>query len=284
MCATSMGIVLLGILALLGFGFFAPVSMETSPDVRQAIEPTVIAELGGPSAQWHEVLSIAGGCGDIFAVDWSPDGSRLVGGCDDGTVRIWDANTGCAAPHARRAYRAGLDRGLVAGWGVDRQWQRGWHDPRVGCRQRQEPITMQLNRAGSGSALSNGHPTCRLAVASRMAMGLSGCGCRDGDYQSASELRGHEYTVNDVSWLHFGNPQLVSGGGSGYPDNTVRLWDCFGSTLRAMFSGGTAAKSGPSLYRQTAPASPAAAAITPCACGASAQANRCLSSRAITGP
>ena len=64
------------------------------PEDARPVEPVGIAELGQTPSNLREMRVIDGGCGDIFAVDWSPDGSRLVGGCDDGTVRIWDANTG----------------------------------------------------------------------------------------------------------------------------------------------------------------------------------------------
>jgi WD40 repeat protein len=30
----------------------------------------------------------------VFSVAWSPDGTRIVSGSDDDTLRIWDASTG----------------------------------------------------------------------------------------------------------------------------------------------------------------------------------------------
>jgi WD40 repeat protein len=84
-----------GVFIILGFlaGYFllmpADITVQPSEPVPSA-EPIEIAGLG----LWREVQVIDGGCGDIFAVDWSRDGSQLVGGCDDGSVRIWDAYTG----------------------------------------------------------------------------------------------------------------------------------------------------------------------------------------------
>ena len=37
---------------------------------------------------------LTGHTGSVWAVGWSPDGSRLVSGGDDGTVRVWEAGSG----------------------------------------------------------------------------------------------------------------------------------------------------------------------------------------------
>jgi WD40 repeat protein len=41
-----------------------------------------------------ELLKIIRHSGHVWAVDWSPNGKRIVSGSSDDTTRIWDANTG----------------------------------------------------------------------------------------------------------------------------------------------------------------------------------------------
>ena len=38
--------------------------------------------------------TLTGHTGGVWAVAWSPDGTRLVSGGDDGTVRVWEAESG----------------------------------------------------------------------------------------------------------------------------------------------------------------------------------------------
>ena len=43
---------------------------------------------------YREPLLLEGHAGAVTDVRWSPDGSRLASGSDDGTVRVWDVASG----------------------------------------------------------------------------------------------------------------------------------------------------------------------------------------------
>ena len=48
----------------------------------------------GPTPDHHRLQVLTGHTGSAESVAWSPDGTRIATGDDDGTVRVWDAATG----------------------------------------------------------------------------------------------------------------------------------------------------------------------------------------------
>ena len=154
----------------------------------------------------------------IRHVAWSPDGTRLVGGGDDGHVYVWDASdgtllSGCGTSWGRH------ERGLEPRWhaaGQWRQWQRQWGDLRVGCAQR-----------GACASLE-GHPGVVSAVAWSPSGELLVSGGSDGmlrwwDVQSGECVRvreAHQGTVQALKVSPDGS-RLASCG----DDGAIQLWD-----------------------------------------------------------
>ncbi|MBN1565197.1 MAG: hypothetical protein JXA10_15235, partial [Anaerolineae bacterium] len=94
-----MSTIFLSVIMFLGFAVVMPVNMtsETVVEDVQPVAPVGIGQIGaGQPGQigWREILTLDPGAGAIHAVDWSPDGARIVSGGDDGIVRIWNAQTG----------------------------------------------------------------------------------------------------------------------------------------------------------------------------------------------
>ncbi len=65
-------------------------------------------------ASGYLLRSFTGHEGGIWGVDWSPDDTALVTGSKDGTVRVWDGETGeCRIVFSHGRERRGNDRGWV---------------------------------------------------------------------------------------------------------------------------------------------------------------------------
>src|SRR5579862_720973 len=46
------------------------------------------------SVSWRPTVMLRGHVGRVAMANFSPDGKSIVSACDEGTARIWDANTG----------------------------------------------------------------------------------------------------------------------------------------------------------------------------------------------
>ena len=53
------------------------------------------AEPGDNSVSVAPLLELSGHTDAVYAVNFSADGRRLVTGCDDSKLRVWDAESGC---------------------------------------------------------------------------------------------------------------------------------------------------------------------------------------------
>jgi WD40 repeat protein len=152
----------------------------------------------------------------VSSVRFSPDGCRLVSGSWDGTVRVWDVQTGaellCLRGHEHAvtcvSFSADGHR-LVSGSGDNtlRLWEA-----RTGAE-----LLCLRGHEGAVWSVSFSADGCRL---------VSGSGdetVRVWEAQSGAELlclRGHEGGVTSVSFSADGR-HLVSGSG----DKTVRVWE-----------------------------------------------------------
>ena len=70
------------------------VGVESCRDSRGFLVDPARALGGTGSAQTEQVLSLAGHTGGARSAAWSPDGSRVLTGSGDGSVRVWDAASG----------------------------------------------------------------------------------------------------------------------------------------------------------------------------------------------
>jgi hypothetical protein len=68
----------------------------------------VATRAGGQEAPDAEVAELRGHDAYVHAVDWSPDGTRLISASGDGTVRVWDSLS--AQERARRGGGGKLTR------------------------------------------------------------------------------------------------------------------------------------------------------------------------------
>jgi WD40 repeat protein/serine/threonine protein kinase len=161
------------------------------------------------------------------AVVFSPDGSVLVTGAWDGTIRIWDTRIwhslaelhGHAGGENGAVYRLAFspDGSLLASGSLDNTVQL-WD-----VRTHEHLATINMGSWVFGLAFSP--DGTRLAT-----------GCRDhtirlidvASRQEVAELRGHTDYVHAVAWSPDGT-QLVSGSG----DGMVRIWDSLSIMERA---------------------------------------------------
>ncbi|HID68657.1 MAG TPA: WD40 repeat domain-containing protein [Roseibacterium sp.] len=65
-----------------------------------------LRNLSQAAAQNKEVLRIASPDGSVTAVAFSPDGQRIVSGSEDGTLRLWDAQTGAPIGEPLRGHES----------------------------------------------------------------------------------------------------------------------------------------------------------------------------------
>src|ERR1700731_2228405 len=73
---------------------FTPTGTELYNTHHKQMEGVVMVQGASPK-QWSACVQvIEGHSGRVMSVSFSPDGTRIVSGSDDKTVRVWDAVTG----------------------------------------------------------------------------------------------------------------------------------------------------------------------------------------------
>ena len=154
--------------------------------------------------------------GTVWSVAFSPDGSRIVSGSDDNTIRLWDTQSGDNI--------ATLEGHSATVWSV----AFSPDGSRIVSGSSDNTIRLWDTQSGDNIATLEGHSATVLSVAfspdgSRIVSGSSDNTIRLWDTQSGDNiatLEGHSATVLSVAFSPDGS-RIVSGSS----DNTIRLWD-----------------------------------------------------------
>lgn len=132
----------------------------------------------------------------IHALDWSPDGHRVLSGSADGWIKCWDVRK------VQRSGGIGAHNSAVS----DMRWFKGLDDPLLGIPPGQDDKGMQLpKKAGTFFVSSGFDRNVKIFSAD--------------DWTLVQTLSGHTAPVASVDYSRDGR-WIVSGG----HDRTVKLW------------------------------------------------------------
>ncbi len=199
-----------------------------------------------------------GHSGYVYAVAWSPNGSRIASASADGTVQVWDATTGATMGANIVVHRGNLSSYSALAWSPDGKY--------IASSSATDP-TVEIWNAATGATTATYQLQGAAASVSHIgaALRLSG-GCGTGVYQVAwspdgtrlalaggyqthgivevlNALTGnilltytaHASCVDALSWSHDGK-YIVTGSF----DGTVNVWDAAtGKTLYQYATTGT---------------------------------------------
>jgi WD40 repeat protein len=156
------------------------------------------------------------GGGGVMTVSYSPDGTRIVSGSDDHTLRVWDAASG-----AQLAVLRGHENGVMS---------VSYSPDGTRIVSGSDDHTLRVWDAASGAELAvlRGHENGIMSVSyspdgTRIVSGSRDRTLRVWDAASGAELavlRGHENGIMSVSYSPNGT-RIVSGSW----DQTLRVWD-----------------------------------------------------------
>ena len=85
---------------------FTPTNMSIFNNFYHSGLPKVVCSV---DKMWSpELIQLHGHKGRIFSVAFSPDGSKIISGSDDMTIRVWDTNTGIEILPPLRGHDGGI--------------------------------------------------------------------------------------------------------------------------------------------------------------------------------
>ncbi|MEE8146090.1 MAG: hypothetical protein V3T24_00680, partial [Longimicrobiales bacterium] len=219
----------------------APSRPLTSPRVLAGVGAVVVMVAGvawfGLPRGSASTATLRGQGGAVYSVAFSPDGTQLVSGSNDWTVRLWDVASGTVtatlrghmggvgsvafSPDGTRLVSGSFDRTV-------RLWDASGEPVPEGAASRGETATLRGHEGGVRSVAFSPDGT-------RLVSGSNDDTVRLWDVASGTEtatLRGHMGGVGSVAFSPDGT-QLVSGSDAG----TIRLWDVASGTETATLRG-----------------------------------------------
>jgi WD40 repeat protein len=193
-------------------------------------QPTSLARcaLAAALAVSRVRMVLRGHEGAVWGIAWSPDGTRLLSGGIDGTVRIWDAATGLQ----QAVLRGHVDRVRAVAWSPDgTRIASAAEDGTVLVRDPERPATRPV--------VLRGHERRLRAVAwspdsQRLVTAAEDHTARIWDAVAGAQLLtlDHDDNVLAVAWSPDGRRIATA-----CADRTVRLWDADRGDMRAVLDG-----------------------------------------------
>ena len=186
----------------------------------------VSAEYGG------EVRSLAGHKGAVTSVAYSPDGTYVLSGGEDGTLKLWETATGQRSAHVYRSQGRRHERGVQSGRGHGGERQQRQHlavvGRRVGTRLR---ATDGLGWKIAGVAFSaDGKFVASAADDNQVKLWSVP------KLELVRAFAGHGWRVTSVAFSPTGDSSL-----SGSEDDSLKLWDVAKGQETRTFRNGFAA-------------------------------------------
>ena len=144
--------------------------------------------------------------GSIRSVSFSPDGSKIISGSDDGTIRVWNASTGIGMLPPLRGQFILLHSRLMVDDMTIRVWDATTMLPPL--RGHSGPIrSVAFSSDGTKIVSGSDDKTIRVWDAST-------------GIEMLPPLRGHDNWIRSVAFSPDGLKII-----SGSDDNTIRVWD-----------------------------------------------------------
>jgi WD40 repeat protein len=203
---------------------FPEAVLGLSPDLARCailLDPETGDIAVGDAASGQVLYRLSGHTGRVDGMSFSPDGSRLASGADDGTARIWDL----AARRELQVLQAHARGALSVVWSPDGQ--------RVAVRAYEssslQAVVLSVWDSNSGRELCTRRESDSCSGlgfspdGSRAAFGLGDATIHIWDLESGSDVRvlyGHTDRVNSVAYSPDGK-RLASAS----DDRSIRIWD-----------------------------------------------------------
>jgi WD40 repeat protein len=164
-----------------------------------------------------ELGRLEGHTDGVRSVGWSPDGTRLVSGSNDGTIRVWDPERAHRTRPSRRPHQHGVVGGVVTRWHQAGFRVERWDHPGLGPQRahRTRPSRRPHQHGVVGGVVTRWHQAgFRVGRWDHPGLGPQRA------HRTRPSRRPHQHGVRSVGWSPDGT-RLVSGSN----DGTIRVWD-----------------------------------------------------------